>query len=221
MSWYRCDISSGGGGGPITPTFTETLICDNSSVSNTLTFTEDWHDYDFLKFKLSNSSSGIITYITTTPDIIDEIFTISSSKILFNEYCNTQYATYIESSDPLIWTRRIQRNVDVIEVKGLTATNCTVSTEWIYKRGSISPDATTVITSPHNFESYDEIYVATCDNDSDDTMPCILPVKGGTLAACNHYNNYHGIRLVGNTATDTYGKGETQYIFAMMGINYT
>ena len=205
--------------GGITPVFTEEVICDNSSASSTLTFTEDWHDYDFLQFKLTNSSSGIITYITTTPDILDEIFARSSSKVLFNEFSNDQYALYTKSSD-LSWSRTGTRNVNVTEVKGLTATNCTVSTEWIYKRGAITASNVT-ITAPKYFEAYDEIYMASCDGDSDDTMPCILPVRAG-CAGYNFYGNNgrNCVRLTGNTASDTYGKDETKNIFAMMGINY-
>lgn len=205
--------------GGITPVFTEEVICDNSSASSTLTFTEDWHDYDFLQFKLTNSSSGIITYITTTPDLLDEIFARSSSKVLFNEFSNDQYALYTKSSD-LSWSRSKTRNVNVTEVKGLTATNCTVSTEWIYKRGAITASNVT-ITAPKYFEAYDEIYMASCDGDSDDTMPCILPVRAG-CAGYNFYGNNgrNCVRLAGNTATDTYGKDETKNIFCMMGINY-
>ena len=205
--------------GGITPVFTEEVICDNSSASSTLTFTEDWHDYDFLQFKLTNSSSGIITYITTTPDILDEIFARSSNKVLFNEFSNDQYALYTKSSD-LSWSRSGTRNANVTEVKGLTATNCTVSTEWIYKRGAITASNVT-ITAPKYFEAYDEIYMASCDGDSDDTMPCILPVRAG-CAGYNFYGNNgrNCVRLTGNTATDTYGKDETKNIFCMMGINY-
>lgn len=206
---------------PRTPTFTEEVICENISASTTLRFTEDWTGYDFLKFKLVNSSTSAVTYIVTTPEIVSEIFSHSSNQILFNEFANTQYATYAKSSDPLVWNRAVNRNIDVVEVKGLTVSNVTVSKDWIYQRGSITPDASTVVTSFYDFDTYDEIYVAACDNDPDDTMPCILPVKGGTLAAYNYYNNYRAIRLTGNTAADTYGKEETKYLFAMLGVKYT
>lgn len=219
MSWYRCDISSGGGGGPITPTFTETLICDNSSVSNTLTFTGDWHGYDFLKFKLSNSSSGIITYITATPDMVDNIFLYSSNLILFNEYKNNQYAVYKISSDPLVWNRAYQRNMDVVEVKGLNANNCTVNQEFIYCKQGISLIKETII-APHDFDTYDEIYAASCTGATDETMPSYLPTHSG----CGSYSIYNGDRTlltVGNEVVETSEGWESRNLFYLVGINYT
>lgn len=218
MSWYRCDISSGGGGGPITPTFTETLICDNSSVSNTLTFTGDWHGYDFLKFKVSNSSSGVITYITATPDMVDKIFLYSSDLILFTEYHNDQYVTYEISSNPLVWNRHGRRNLDVVEVKGLTANNCTVNQEFIYCKQAIGQIKEAVI-APHDFNTYDEIYVASCTGATDETMPCYLPIHWGG----GGYNIYKGDRALltkGNAVLQTSDGWESKNLFYLVGINY-
>ena len=167
MTWYR----AGSGEPPVQ--FTKTKIVDNSSLSDTLAFSEDYHNYDLLLFKSTCSGDNNIIDILTTPDIIDEIFdkSVSGSThvMMFNENGTNHYVVYRYVSNTE-WVRQSQRSLDCIEVYGITC-NKTINKTTIYQKGSIGL-STITITSSTNLFDYDLIFCSCCDSAYDDTLPC-------------------------------------------------
>ena len=153
MTWYR----AGNGQTPIQ--FTKTKIVDNTSKTSTLSFSEDYHNYDLLLFRCvcSDESDKLSEYLTT-PDIIDEIFTIAVSGSLhviqFNENANNHYVEYNFVSNTE-WTKGDSRYLNCIEVYGITC-NKTITATTIYQRGSLG-STTVEITSQDSLFQYDLI----------------------------------------------------------------
>ena len=168
MAYYRVTKKqSGGGSGAIVPTFTETVLVDNSSLATSFTFSEDYHNYDFIRVKIYNSSYDRYSYHITTPSSIDAIFSLTS-RILFNEWATNQGANY--SQNGLTWNRTWTRNVNVYEIVGLKCTNMTVEETEIYKASSISGTAVSVTTQLNLFD-FDWILFTDNDSASDEVMP--------------------------------------------------
>lgn len=191
------EIAAGGGGGGVTPIFSETVLVDNSSLASSFTFSSDYHNYDFIRFKLYNSSSGAYTYILTTPSSIDAIFDITSYYAL-NEFHSNQYCDYRQNG--LTWTRHGGRNVDVYEVVGLTCTNATVTETEIYKASTQSGTAVTV-TTQENLMDFDWILFSNNDSSNDELLSSqtifvpsrsVYIATGGAkqLFCCQSYNFY-------------------------------
>lgn len=166
MAWFRSNKK--GIGANVIPTFTEIVLVDNSTLASSFTYSEDYRNYDFLRFKLHNSSSSVDTYILTTPSTIDAIFNVTS-RIMLNEYSNNQGCTYSQSG--LTWTRQWQRNVDIYEVVGLTCTNVTMTETEIFK--ATSQSGTSIdITTQLDLMSFDWILFSSNDSTYDEIMLC-------------------------------------------------
>lgn len=159
---------SGGGGGTFAPIFSETVLVDNSSLASSFTFSEDYHNYDLLKFNLYNQGYDRHTYQYMTPNQVDILFSITS-RICFDEFSSNQAINYTQSG--LTWTRVWQRNVDIYEVVGLTCTNATMTETEIYKATSVSGTNVTV-TTQEDLISFDWIMFAANDSDYDEILPC-------------------------------------------------
>lgn len=156
------------GGGSFTPTFTETLIADNTAHASSFTLSDSYSNYDLVKIVWyeSASSSG---YVVTTPDILDEIFT-TAGKLCINKLNTNLYVCYSKAG--LTWTQTNQRTIFVHEVFGITLTNCTMTATDIYKRGGMSVNAVT-ITSLTSLKDYDLFALSSQHNsDGTETMPC-------------------------------------------------
>ena len=149
------------------PQFSETVLVSNPSANSSFTFSEDYHNYDFVQVKIHNSSSSVDTYIVTTASTIDAIFDISPY-INFNEFGNNQWCAYSRSS--LTWTRKGQRNCDVVEILGLNCTNAAVTETQIYK--SAAQSGSTDITTTLNLMGFDWILFSSTDSNSDELQPC-------------------------------------------------
>jgi hypothetical protein len=170
-------IPSGGGG--VTPTFTETVICDNSAEGNTLTFTDDYTNYDLLLFEVYNTSTLKTSYMLTIPEVISHIRTISSNDINFNEFGNNQYVCYAVTSPAIsirTWTKYSGRNLVVKKVTGLTCSNATVTKTTFYERADRTTTAVTVEPA-EDLADYDYIFLASSTNSYDETQPCFPPIK--------------------------------------------
>ena len=157
-----------GGATPFVPQFSETLIADNTSHATSFTLTEDYGNYDMVKIVWyeSASSSG---FLYTTPDILDEIFTIGVGKLCVNKPSTNYYACYTKSG--LTWTRSNQRVIDVHEIYGVTFTNCTMTATDLYKRGA-STTTKYAITSQTSLKDYDLFMMASIHaTDGSETMP--------------------------------------------------
>lgn len=148
------DVTYTGGGG--LPTFTETTIATGTS-GGTVTFTGDYHDYPLLIIRCTNSSTGAVTDLLSSPDMLDAIFDVTSNEIVFNEAGNNQYGSYIKN-DATTWNRVGARNLYVSEVIGLTCDNYTITETEIYNKGSYSA-AWQEITGT-GFLSYDMLLIA-------------------------------------------------------------
>lgn len=169
-------ISSGGG---VTPTFTETVICDNSAEGNTLNFTDDYTNYDLLIFEVYNTSTLKTSYMLTIPEVISHIRTISSNDINFNEFGNNQYVCYAVTSPSIsirTWTRYSGRNLVVKKVTGLTCDNATVTKTTFFERADRTTTAVTV-EPLEDLADYDYIFLASSTNSYDETQPCFPPIK--------------------------------------------
>lgn len=189
--------SSGGGGGEVfNPVFTERTIATNNNQSS-FTFTEDYHNFDFVKVTTHNVSSGIDTDFITTPSIIDACLAIAY--VNFNEYGTNQYVAYSESG--LTWSQYGSRNLYVSEVKGMTCENATVSETVIYQAQARSSTSVTVTYSQGSLFDFDLILFGANSSANDEVQPCYYPFSSGIRlidkvgTAFNVYNAY-GVVLV-------------------------
>ena len=172
--------AGGGGGGGVTPVFSETVLVDNSSMASSFTFSSDYHNYDFLRFKCFNSTDNIYGYTLTTPSAIDHVFNISS-KILLNQFNTNKGANYSQSG--LTWTKTWSRTFDVVEIVGLTCTNATKTETEIYKATSLTSNLVT-ITTQSNLMDFDMILFVTNSSANDE----ILPVQYTFVPSKSLYN---------------------------------
>lgn len=161
-------LAGGGGGGGVTPTFSETVLVDNSSLASSFTFSSDYHNYDFIRFKCYNSTEYVYSYILTTPSSIDAIFSITT-KIKINQYATNKYANYTQNG--LTWTKSDSRTFDIVEVVGLVCSNAIVTETEIYKAESRSNNNIT-ITTQANLMDFDMIIFVNNSSTSDLIIPC-------------------------------------------------
>ena len=165
---YSSVTVSVSGGNPFVPTFTETLIGDNTAHAASFTLSEDYGNYDMVKIVWyeSASSSG---FLYTTPDILDEIFTIGVGKLCVNKPSTNMYACYTKSG--LTWTQTNQRTLFAHEIYGVTFTNCTMTATDLYKRGA-STTTKYAITSQTSLKDYDLFMMASIHaTDGSETVP--------------------------------------------------
>ena len=153
---------------PFVPTFSETLIADNTNHASTFTMSETYSNYDLVKIVWweSASTSG---FLYTTPDILDEIFAVGVGKICINKPSTNYYVCYTKSG--LTWTQTNQRNIFVHEIYGVTLTNCTMSLTDLYKRGA-STVTKYSITSQTSLKDFDMFIMSSIHaTDGSETMP--------------------------------------------------
>ena len=158
------------GGGGNTPQATQTMICDNSSLGSTLTFTDDYENYDLIKFVVYRSDVQNTFVFYATPAMINACWQYSSNRINFNQPYGNNFVCYQKSSNTS-WSRYGVRNMAVQYVYGLTFTNCTVAETELYNRQGIGSSAVT-FTPPtgESFLDYDFILFMTCTGNSDETQ---------------------------------------------------
>ena len=162
------EIAAGGGGGGFTPAFSETKIVDNTTLASSFTFSQDYHNFDFIKIKLYNSSSTKYTIIITTPTTIDNIYALTSV-VNLNEVGSNKYANYSQSG--LTWTRSGRNELDIYEIYGLDCTNATVTETQIYKASAMSSTWVDVTTQLNLFD-FDWIMFASISSYWDEYNPC-------------------------------------------------
>ena len=209
------------------PTWTETKLVDNTSLASSITFSEDYHNYQMLRFVIYNSSTQIYDSIFVLPSGIDKAFTYSSNKFCLNQqitgYTN-QYVTYQEDS-LLSWSRTGNRNCNVYEVYGMTFTNATLTTEVIYSRDAIAnTNVTPTPPSGKTFFDYDAIIYMCCTTDTNITHFCKWWITKPKLSLFTDSVGY-GIPLFAynagkpvvftETSIGTYG------FFYVVGLNFT
>lgn len=199
MGLYRCGMKKSDG-----VVFNRTKICDNSNLSSTLTFTEDYHNYPLVCITIYNNSTGLNTSIVTTPDIIDAIFTYSNNTINFNEFGNNQYCNYNKVNNTS-WERYHQRNCDVISIYGITC-NKSITHHTLYNKEGYTASTEVSINTVESLFDYDFIFFSVCDGDSSETQPCInyaimpgrdefSPDKTLIPYVYNRYDNYYELNI--------------------------
>lgn len=187
-------MGEGGGSAPI---FSETVLADNSSKASSFTLSDSMSNYDFIVFKCLNSSSSLETEFITTPTHLAQMFTLTNNGILFNEPNSNQYCDYKVNGNT--FTRYGQRNVDVVEVRGLKCTNKTVSETVIYIASALSSTANTI--SGTGFFDYDLLFFSGNASAWDDTAISMTPYKKdifGVYKVCHYlqvYNAYYPIYI--------------------------
>lgn len=209
------------------PTWTETKLVDNTSFASAITFSEDYHNYQMLRFVIYNSSTQIYDSIFVLPSGIDKAFTYSSNKFCLNQqitgYTN-QYVTYQEDS-LLEWSRTGNRNCNVYEVYGMTFTNATMTTEVIYSRDAVaSTNVTPTPPTGKTFFDYDAIIYMCCTTDTNITHFCKWWITKPKMSLFTDSVGY-GIPLFAynagkpviftETSIGTYG------FFYVVGLNFT
>ena len=216
-----------GGGGGSDPTFTETVLCDNSALSTgTLTLSDDIANYDFLKIELNNSTYSRDYFLLTCPEVVLALKSISSNRVNFNELNTSQYKCYTLSADNLTWTHYGSRNLVIKKIIGLVCTNKTVSKTEIYKRASISTGSVT-ITPVEDVLSYDYIYLGTIDGASDESQPCAFPVvldksNNNQIGVWNRYSGGGSLFYMENHLINAYtSDGNNYYLGCAYGVKFT
>lgn len=216
MAWYPVIFNNGGSPSPIVPVFTKNLIMDNTSISNTLTFTDDYTTYDFLELECYNISSTATLRILTTPEIVEEIFLHSNG--LFNICSNSdQYGSY-EKTSSTVWTLNHGRNLRIRKIYGVNCSNATVEKTWIYKHNGYTGGDVTITTT--GLFSYDYILTSGFTGTADETCPSLYLTVPKTMDDMNvpvlvsRYGGYYLANLTDTTMS------ASKY-FAVQGIKFT
>ena len=163
-----------GEGGSASPTFSETVLCDNSSKASTFTLSDSMSNYDIIVFKTHNAGIDLYCEFITTPTLISQMFTLTNNGIMFNEPDSNQYCDYKVNGNT--FTRYGQRNVDVVEVRGLNCTNKTVTETVIYLAPSLN-STSGVSVSGTGLLDYDYIFFSGNADAWDDTAIYPTPAQ--------------------------------------------
>lgn len=215
MAFFLCN-TNGGGTMPIVPEFTKTLIMDNPSILNTLTFTDDYTTYDFLELECYNISSTATLMILTTPEIVEESFLHSNG---FFNICShsDQYGSYIKTSST-VWTLDHGRNLRLKKINGLNCSNATVAKTWIYKHNGYTGGEVTITAT--GLLSYDYILTSGFTGVADETSPSLYLTVPKTIDDINvpvlvsKYGGYYLANLTDTTMS------ASKY-FTVQGIKFT
>lgn len=223
MAWTESHLSSGGGGGDTPLEFTRTKIVDNSTLGNTLLFSEDYHNYNLLVFEIYHSSTNTTYELVTTPDIIDEIFdkSVSGSNrcILFNLQGTNIYVQYLYTSNTQ-WTLYNNGGIICTAVYGVTC-NKTIVATTIYQRGNTSYSAVE-ITSVDDLFDYDLILGSVCIGNWDCTSPAFEYINLMNLSDLSSQVVYSWEVFNSRTSSKllTPHKMSSGYYFMVQGINF-
>lgn len=155
-------------GGTFTPTFSETVIATNNNTT-TVRFTDNFRNYDLVKVKMHNVSSGNDTVIITLSSIIDNMFSIFGYTN-FNEIGNNQYVLYRENG--LTWNQSDTRNCYVSEVTGMNCTNASVIETTVFQAQNNYSDPIDVTYSEGSYFDFDLIFFGANANRPDEVQPC-------------------------------------------------
>ena len=216
MNWFRCTGGNGSSPTPTVPQFTKTLIMDNTAISDTLTFTDDYTTYDFLEFEWYNIESTRTTIILTTPEIVEEMFLHSNGLFNASEHSN-QYGSYHKLTSSS-WELDHGRNMRIKFIRGVNCSNATVEKTWIYKHNGYTGAEVTITTT--GLLSYDYIFTSGFTGVADETCTSLYLTVPKTMDNINVpvlVSIYGGYLL--SALTDT-TMSASKY-FAVQGIKFT
>ena len=199
-----------GGGGSSAPTFTETKLVDNSSLASSFTFSQDYHNFDFVKIVFKDTANDVFYTTVITPALIDRLYTLTPVCCLNRPGTNI-YVCYSQSS--LTWTRTAQRTCDVYEIYGIDCDNYTVQEDILYEAQSLS-NSSVPVTSQNDLTEYDYIFTMNNTTGYDELIFNCFNFRpnglGDEYSFMQVYNGYGAfIRLV-----DNYTLPSAAYAFA-------
>ena len=177
MAWFACL----GGGGAVEPQFSKTKIVDNTLMATSFDFDEDYHDYDFLEITYKNTSTSATEVVWVTPEMVDVSLDIAT-KFTVNFYNTDIYATYVEtvSNGTITWSidGTHYRTCAIIEINGVSCTNCSVSKTEFYT-ASASGSSSVTITTQDSIFANDCLMILTNSSDKTEVVPCntIYPIN--------------------------------------------
>lgn len=232
MAFFRSlgVIVAQGGGGGTSPSFTETLIADNSLKTNDVYFDYAWENYDFLRFELENTNTNTTLSIVSIPEIVTAIFTGSSNIVNFNEVGNNQYVCY-QKVNGTRWHKYGARNLVLTKVYGINCSNMSVTKTELYQKSSTAATLET-ITLVEDSSDFDYIFASSCDGSYDETqlmnsVTCMNNAfeKNGDGVRCitNAYNKPPAIYLINGTNFDVEytANPNYSYIFNLYGVAFS
>lgn len=160
-----------GGGELFVPEISETLICDNEGAeyNDPIILTEDYHNYDFIKFVMYDSQDDIDIIILTSPEAMDNIFLYSSNRMCLDKFDSNYYYCFTKTSNTQ-FEYYARRNCTIKSIYGITGINCEFNKTVIQNREGIGSSQVS-ITSATSLFDYDFLMFTTCTNDSTETLP--------------------------------------------------
>lgn len=175
MAFVRSSLKSGSTPGPtpVTPEFTETVLWYTGSTEHAISLSDDYHNYDFVRFKFWNRSGQYSWEVVTTPSSLDKVWSFNTG-ICFNEFNNNQYwyGTYDDTT--YTFTRVNDRNTYFSKVVGLVCNNFTMTEDVIYSAPAMSSDNVTISTDKNLYNYYALMVVA--NGAYDEILPCYLSI---------------------------------------------
>ena len=193
-----------GEGGGSAPTFSETVLADNSSLASSFTLSDDMSNYDFIVLTTKNSSSLLETKTIVTPHILESVFSLTSSRFTLGDINTNQYVIYSVASRT--FTRQGSRNLDIIEVKGLNLIGGTVTETDIYMASSLSGSLVEP-TGMGILEDHDYLLLGGNASSRDDIGFGFAPIStedfgiGQVNGELNYYNGSRGVVITDTKAS--------------------
>lgn len=211
------NVHIGDGGGASSPTFSETVLADNSSLASSFTLTDDMSNYDFIVLTTKNSSSLLETKTIVTPHILNSVFSLTSNRFTLGDINTNQNVIYSVASRT--FTRQGNRNLDIIEVKGLNLIGGSVTETDIYMASSLSSSLVEP-TGTGILEDHDYLLLGGNASSRDDIGFGFAPIStqdlgiGQVVGVINIYNSSRGVII-----TDT-NCSSANYLY-IVGIKFT
>ncbi len=171
------EFGSAPGPTPVTPEFTETILWYTGSSEQTISLSDDYHNYDFVRFEFWNRSGQYSWDVVTTPSSLDKIWSLDTG-VCFNEFSNNQYwyGTYDDTT--YTFTRVNYRNTYFTKVVGLVCNNFTMTEDVIYSAPARSSNDVTISTDKNLYNYYALMVVA--NGPYDEIIPCYLSIDPHT-----------------------------------------
>lgn len=116
------------------PQFSETVLYENqtSAAEDTVTLSEDYHNFDIIEFICYDTDNGNSSYYAT-PNMMEHMITDNTPYINLNVTNTNHYITYQISSNTQL-TRSAQRVLYVTKIVGLNCSNGTLVETEVYSR---------------------------------------------------------------------------------------
>ena len=208
------------GGGSVTPSFTETLLADDSSMTGTLDFNgADYLDYPLLKVVLYDTATQEDLEQLVVSESLSYVFQYFSRGVCFGRYNSNKYAYYtLDSSGN--WIKGNYLSLTCKKVYGLTGQNGTISITNLY-RGSSNAPINQTISYANKLSDFDCL-VAICNASYNDCEPNNYALICGKDNTPSHY--YSNFANGWNTGSEVFiseHEISSYYWFSVDGVKFT